>query len=82
MAQFERSDGEEIFELRALLEPISARRAAKRASLTAISELRSLAGQQIVVSTRRRGGYLVRISELNDNFHRLVQTAAGSHRLV
>ena len=82
VAQFERSDAEEIFELRALLEPISARRAAERASPTTIAELRALASQQVLESTRRRGDYLVRIGEINDKFHRLIQTAADSARLA
>ncbi len=74
-------DAEEIFELRAALEPLSARRAAERATPSVITELRSLAEQQIAESTRRTGDYLVRIGQLNDRFHRLVQSAAGSVRL-
>jgi DNA-binding GntR family transcriptional regulator len=76
---FERA--EEIFELRALLEPVGARRAAERATPDTISTLRSLAEQQIAESTRRRGEYLLRIGQLNDRFHRLIQAAAGSSRL-
>lgn len=74
-------DAEEIFELRAALEPISARRAAERATPGDIAELRSLAEQQIAESMRRSGDYLMRIGQLNDRFHRLVQSAAGSVRL-
>jgi DNA-binding GntR family transcriptional regulator len=72
---------EEIFELRALLEPISARRVAERATPGTISALRALAEQQLVESTRRTGEYLLRIAELNDRFHRLIQSAAESVRL-
>jgi DNA-binding GntR family transcriptional regulator len=72
---------EEIFELRALLEPISARRAAERATPGTISALRALAEQQLAESTRRTGEYLLRIGELNDRFHRLIQSAAESVRL-
>lgn len=82
VALFELEDAEEIFELRALLEPISARRAAERASPTTIAELRSLAEKQKAESTRRTGEYIVRIGELNDRFHKLVQAAAGSARLA
>jgi DNA-binding GntR family transcriptional regulator len=82
VALFELEDAEEIFELRALLEPISARRAAERASPGTIAELRSLAQQQMAESTRRTGEYIARIGELNDRFHKLVQSAAGSARLV
>ena len=69
---------EEIFELRALLEPISARRAAERATPATIAALRALAEQQIAESTRRTGEYLLRIGQLNDRFHRLIQAAAES----
>ncbi len=82
VALFELEDAEEIFELRALLEPISARRAAERASPTTIAELRSLAEKQRAESRRRTGEYILRIGELNDRFHKLVQAAAGSARLA
>jgi DNA-binding GntR family transcriptional regulator len=74
-------EAEEIFELRALLEPISARRAAERASPDTIAELRGLAESQLRESTRRDPDHLMRIGQLNDRFHRLIQAAAGSMRL-
>src|SRR6202050_3223278 len=43
VALFELEDAEEIFELRALLEPISARRAAERVTAPIIAQLRVLA---------------------------------------
>jgi len=82
VALFEPEDAEEIFELRSLLEPICARRAAERASPALISELRRLAEQQILESKRRRPGHLVRIGDLNDRFHRLLQEGAASSRLA
>ena len=82
VALFELSDAEEIFELRALLEPISARRAAERAAPATLAALRSLAERQLAEATRREPGHLVRIGELNDQFHRLIQTAAQSPRLA
>jgi len=82
VAMFERADAEEIFELRALLEPISARRAAERATPDAIGQLRALAQRQKLESTRRGPGHLARIGGLNDRFHRLIQTAAESPRLA
>ena len=82
VAQFQREDAEEIFELRGLLEPISARRAAERATPATIAELRLLAEQQILESSQRSGDYIARIGGLNDKFHRLVQAAAGSARLA
>jgi DNA-binding GntR family transcriptional regulator len=72
---------EEIFELRALLEPISARRAAERATRDAITAMRSLAERQISESMQRQGDFLSRIGRLNDQFHRAVQAAAQSIRL-
>lgn len=82
VALFEAEDAEEIFELRALLEPISARRAAERASSAVIAELRALAEQQRSHAVRRGKGHLVRVGELNDRFHRLIQQAAASARLA
>lgn len=81
VASFEPEDAEEIFELRALLEPAGARRAAIRASEAEIAELRVLAEEQMRESTQRRGAYLKRIGELNDRFHRLIQQASNSRRL-
>jgi len=81
VALYDLERAEEIFELRALLEPISARRAAERATPATISALRSLAEQQLAESTRRTGEYLMRIGQLNDRFHRLIQAAAESVRL-
>jgi DNA-binding GntR family transcriptional regulator len=81
VAAFEHEDAEEIFDLRAVLEPISARRAAVRASAEQIAELRLLAERQLRESRTRRRGYLLRIGELNDRFHRLVQRAARSPKL-
>ena len=82
VAPFELADAEEIFELRAVLEPIAAERAAVRADGATIAELRALAEQQALASTQRVGSYLAQIADLNDRFHRLVQTAAGSARLI
>jgi DNA-binding GntR family transcriptional regulator len=82
VAAFDLEDAEEIFELRALLEPISARRAAERAAPAIIAQLRALSQQQMLESTQRRAGYLTRISDLNDRFHRLIQAAANSPRLA
>ncbi len=81
VALFEPEDAEEIFELRSLLEPISAKRAALSASKADIAALRSLSERQLQESKRRRPGYLLRIGDLNDQFHRLLQKSAGSPRL-
>ncbi|MDE2305120.1 MAG: GntR family transcriptional regulator [Gammaproteobacteria bacterium] len=82
VAAFELEDAEEIFELRSLLEPICARRAAERATPELVAELRALAEQQVAECARRGPGHLSRIGELNDRFHRAVQRAAASPRLA
>jgi len=74
-------EAEEIFELRAVLEPLGARHAAERASQARISELRNLAEEQLEITRRRAHDHLLRIAELNDTFHRLLQSAANSPRL-
>jgi DNA-binding GntR family transcriptional regulator len=81
VAAFELKDAEEIFELRSVLEPICAQRAAQLASDAQIAELCALAQRQALESRRRRRGHLLRIGELNDRFHRLLQQAAASPRL-
>ncbi len=82
VAAFELEDAEEIFELRALLEPVCARRAAERATPAIVAELRALSEQQIGESMRRAPGYLARIGDTNDRFHRAIQRAADSPRLA
>jgi DNA-binding GntR family transcriptional regulator len=82
VALFEPEDAEEIFELRSVLEPICASRAAERAAPALVAELRDLAERQILESRRRRPGFLVRIGDLNDRFHRLLQEGAHSSRLA
>ena len=82
VASFESHDAEEIFELRAVLEPLGARRAALRATEEELAELRRLAEEQMDESIARRGAHLARIGDLNDRFHRLIQQASNSQRLT
>lgn len=82
VASFAPHDAEEIFEVRAVLEPLGALRAATRATASEIADLRVLAEQQMRESISRRGAYLTRIGELNDRFHRLIQHASNSRRLT
>ncbi len=82
VASFESRDAEEIFELRAVLEPLGARRAALHATAEEIAALRELAEKQMKESVARGNGYLTRIGELNDRFHRLIQQASNSGRLA
>ncbi len=74
-------DADEIFELRALLESHGAARAALRATPEQIAELRDLAERQYAESVRRDDGFLERIGDLNNQFHRKMQEAAASARL-
>ncbi len=71
----------DVFELRALLEPYGAARAATRSSPEGIEQLRSLAISQYEESQRRRPGYRERIGDLNSRFHRLLHEFADSPRL-
>jgi DNA-binding GntR family transcriptional regulator len=75
------ADSDEVFDLRAMLESYSARRATLRASAEQIAELKSLAETQHRESVERRAGHLERIADLNSRFHRRLQEAAASARL-
>jgi DNA-binding GntR family transcriptional regulator len=72
----------DIFELRALLEPYGAARAAERITTQGIAELKSLAQKQYDESVRRAPGHIKRIGELNSRFHRALQEYSGNARLV
>lgn len=74
-------DSDEVFELRALLEPYGAARAATRIDAEGIARLRALARAQFEESKARRPGFTDRIGELNSEFHRTVHEYAGSSRL-
>lgn len=71
-------EAEEIFELRAILESHGARRAAQRATPAQLAVLRGLAERQQAESLSRTDGHLQRICEINSQFHRVLQEAAGS----
>jgi DNA-binding GntR family transcriptional regulator len=75
------ADIEEIFELRAMLEPYGAFRAAARITPKGIAELRLLATRQHEEAVNRRKGYLQRIGTLNSQFHRALHRFAESPRL-
>lgn len=75
-------DADEIFELRAMLESHGAARAAERASASQLVELRTLAERQYSEAVQREAGYLERIGDLNNQFHRRLQEAAASMRLA
>lgn len=75
------SDAEEIFELRALVESYVVQRAAERASSEELAELRRAAEEQYAEVCSRKAGYMERIADVNDRFHKLLQNAARSERL-
>jgi DNA-binding GntR family transcriptional regulator len=75
-------DASDVFELRALLEPWGAARAASRISREGIDKLRALARAQYEEAEQRKPGYTRRIGTLNSQFHRTLQEFAASPRLA
>ena len=75
-------DRDDVFELRALLESYGAARAARRMSEAGIAELRQLAEDQYHETIAKAPGYLLRIGDLNSQFHRRIHEFAGSSRLA
>lgn len=74
-------DADEVFELRALLEPYGAARAATRITAEGLNQLRALAEAQYRESCERKAGYTERIGALNSEFHRSLHEFADSARL-
>lgn len=75
------ADADDVFELRALLEPWGAARAANRASAADLAELENVAAEQRRECERRRPGYMDRVGALNSRFHRKLLELADSPRL-
>lgn len=82
VAEWTAADIEDIFELRGMLEPFGAARAARHITPQGVAELRQLAVEQHEESVRRGKGHLQRIGNLNSRFHRTVHRFAASPRLV
>ncbi|MDH4259214.1 MAG: GntR family transcriptional regulator [Gammaproteobacteria bacterium] len=76
------ADSDEIFDLRAMLESYGARCATARATDVQIAEMRRLAELQYRESVEHSAGHLERIGGLNSLFHRRMQEASASPRLV
>jgi DNA-binding GntR family transcriptional regulator len=76
------ADSDEIFDLRAVLESYGAQRAAQRATPDQIADLRILAERQVLLSQRDTEHNLELIGDINGQFHRKLQEAAGSARLA
>jgi DNA-binding GntR family transcriptional regulator len=72
----------DIFELRGLLEPYGAARAAERITPEGLAELKGLAEKQYEESVRRAPGCIKRIGDVNSRFHRALQEFSGNARLV
>lgn len=71
----------ELFELRALLEPYGAARAALRVTPAGIERLRSLALAQYEECKLRSPGYADRVGDLNSQFHHTIYEIADNRRL-
>lgn len=71
----------DLFELRALLEPYGAARAATRVTPAGIRRLRQLAEAQYEECRLREPGYTSRIGELNSQFHHTIHEIADNKRL-
>jgi len=82
VTEWSMGDADEIFDLRALLEAHGAARAAQRATDSQVAALRALAEEQYAAARGRRAGHLEKIALLNSCFHRQVQEAADSPRLM
>jgi DNA-binding GntR family transcriptional regulator len=76
-----RSDVEEVFGLRMVLECFGAELAATRRSEEQLAQLRDLAERMTVAARERPARYLELIAELNTQFHKLLHAASGVKRL-
>jgi len=81
VAEWTADDVNDVFELRALLEPYGAARAARYITPEGIAQLRELAERQYRESEVRGPGFIERIGELNSRFHRQLQAFSRNTRL-
>mgnify|MGYP002476279185 CR=1 FL=1 len=81
VVEWTRDDAEEVFELRSILEAHAARRAASRMTVTDIDRLAGLVDAMEALATSESKDAREDIAPLNDEFHRIILTAAGSPRL-
>jgi DNA-binding GntR family transcriptional regulator len=82
VTEWSATDIDDVWELRALLEPYGAARAADRITTDGIEELRGLAQAQYDESASRADGFIERIGDLNSRFHRIIQGFSGNGRLA
>ena len=78
---WDKSDVEEVFGLRLVLESFGAELAATRRSAEQLAQLRQLAERMTMAARERPPHYLETIAELNTQFHKLVHVASGIKRL-
>jgi DNA-binding GntR family transcriptional regulator len=79
---WDKSDVEEVFGLRMVLESFGARKAATARTPEQLAELRSLAERMTVAARERPPHYLELIAQLNSEFHKLVHISSGVKRLL
>jgi DNA-binding GntR family transcriptional regulator len=78
---WDKSDVDEVFGLRMVLESFGAEVAATRRSAEQLAQLRDLAERMTAAARERPTHYLETIADLNTQFHKLVHTASGVKRL-
>lgn len=81
VVQWTEADLNEVFELRALLEPLVARRAATRLSTIQLERLEGLADAMEKLAVDRSASALDEITALNQQFHEILSQAAESPRV-
>jgi DNA-binding GntR family transcriptional regulator len=79
VVELDEGEAEDLLEVRALLEPLGAARAARRRSaeqLGRLKELVALGGEAV------EGGRLAEVARLNSRFHEVIAEASGSRTLT
>jgi DNA-binding GntR family transcriptional regulator len=78
---WDKSDVEEVFGLRTVLESFGAELAATRRTPEQLAKLRTLAARMTAAARERSPHYLELIAELNADFHKTIHLASGIKRL-
>jgi DNA-binding GntR family transcriptional regulator len=78
---WDKSDVDEVFGLRMVLESFGAELAATRRTAEQLAQLHDLAQRMTVAARERPPHYLELIAELNTAFHKLIHAASGVKRL-
>ena len=81
VAEWTERDIDEVFDLRIMLEPFAASRAAERASPAQMAELGALNLQMAALCRGGQARQLAELQALNNSFHQLILVAAQSPRL-